>query len=232
MYQIGYLEDDFLIRENYVDLLESEGYKVLVRESKDSAISDFLEQDIDLAILDIELGCGEYAGLEVCKAVRAAKPTLPIIFLTSHTEYEIQARGWKLGADDYVAKETQLDLVLLRIQALLSRYEVLRSGGRPDVAEETSGQSPIHIDDDRLVVQWKGEPLNLSLTQFWLLRSIVEAGGSAVSHDMLQDAANLCVEQNTIVAHIRAIRSEFKRVDDSFSNIKTERGMGYRWVSI
>jgi len=225
---IGYLEDDPVIRENYIDLLESDGYSVVSFDNRKDASDSFLDGDIDLALLDVELGNDSFGGMELCKELRKAHPDIPIIFLTSHSHIDMQSRGWRLGADDYVTKDTALELVLLRIRALLKRYSVLRN--EFEHAANDCKQSGLSIDDKCYKAYWNSEQLDLSLTQFWLLTALAKSEGKAVNHDQLQAAANIYVEPNTIVAHIKSIREEFKKITPSFSSIKTERGRGYRWV--
>ena len=63
-----------------------------------------------------------------------------------------------------------------------------------------------------------------------MLRELVQDSGGAVSHAALMRAAQIVVEQNTVTAHVKAIRDAFRRVDPDFDSIRTERGRGYRWI--
>jgi len=225
---IGYLEDDPVIRENYVDLLESDGYSVIAFDNRKDASANFLYGDIDLVLLDVELGDDAFGGMELCKEIRREHPDIPIIFLTSHTHIDMQSRGWRLGADDYVTKDTALELVLLRIKALLKRYTVLRD--EFENSANDSNHKGLVVNEKAYKAYWNNNLLDLSLTQFWLLSALVKHKGVAVNHEKLQAAANIYVEPNTIVAHIKGIREEFKKFTPSFGSIKTERGRGYRWI--
>lgn len=225
---IGYVEDDPVIRENFVDLLESDGYQVMPFDNRFEAEPAFMSQKIDLALLDVELSEDKYGGMELCKSLRKQCPDIPIIFLTSHSHIDMQSKGWRLGADDYVTKDTELELVLLRIRALLKRYSTLKEKFHLD--EQPSKHHNIQIDDASYKIYWKNQLLDLSLTQFWLLKALVESEGAALDHEQLQRAANIYVEANTIVSHIKSIRDIFKKSDPDFNAIKTERGKGYRWV--
>lgn len=225
---IGYLEDDPVIRENYVDLLESDGYTVIPFDNKAEAEPAFIKGNIDLALLDVELAEDKLGGMELCKSLRKQCPDIPIIFLTSHSHIDMQSKGWRLGADDYVTKDTELELVLLRIKALLKRYSALKQQFTATHSDTIS--LDIHIDELGYKAYWKGQLLDLSLTQFWLLSALVKNEGAAINHEQLQSAANIYVETNTIVSHIKGIRDVFKKADPSFNAIKTERGKGYRWV--
>ncbi|MEM8942241.1 MAG: winged helix-turn-helix domain-containing protein, partial [Pseudomonadota bacterium] len=90
--------------------------------------------------------------------------------------------------------------------------------------------SQVNLDDVYSRASWQGTPLELPLTLYWLLQDLVSNPGMVRTHRDLMRAANIVVEQNTITAHVKSLRSAFKDVDPSFDAIKTERGRGYRWV--
>ena len=71
--------------------------------------------------------------------------------------------------------------------------------------------------------------MDLSLTQFWILNELVNHVGEVKTCDKLMHAAHICVEPNTITAHIKTIRARFRAIDPEFDCIKTERSSGYRW---
>ena len=76
---------------------------------------------------------------------------------------------------------------------------------------------------------WHSARVDLTLTQFWLVRALHRASGKVVSAEDLMAAAGLVVEKNTIAAHVKAIRAAFTQVDAGFDCIMTERSRGYRW---
>ena len=87
------------------------------------------------------------------------------------------------------------------------------------------------LDQDALLVSWKGQSIDLSGTEFRMLAKLVRAPGHAVSYETLMNATmQSLVTNNTINTHMRNIRKKFERVDTSFSAIKSEYGYGYRWV--
>lgn len=227
--KIGYVEDDEVLRLNYIDLLESEGYEVLSFSNFNQALDVLLEQLVDLVILDVGLGEEKEGGFKLCKLLRDKYPSLPIIFLTSHDELNFQSKGWRYGADDYVTKDTEIELVLLRIRALLKRVTTLtKSSDSNQIA--ANEQTKLNIDYEHLSANWKNQKLNISLTQLWILNEIYTQGGQAVDYEQLQKAAKIVVEPNTIAAHVKIIRQAFTKIDANFQCICTERGRGYRWV--
>lgn len=225
---IGFVEDDEVLRLNYQDLLESDGYQVLSFSNYANAKDTLLEQQLDLVILDVGLGKDKEGGFKLCKVLREKFPALPIIFLTSHTELDFQSKGWRYGADDYVTKDTAIELVLLRIRTLLRRVQSFQQAGLDDKA--MPDKTHLVVNDSQLTASWHGAKLDISLTQFWILKEIYEQGGKAADYEQLQKSANIVVEPNTIAAHIKLIRQAFCKIDPDFTFIATERGRGYRWL--
>jgi len=224
--KVAFLEDDEVVGSNYTDLLESEGYDVHLMKSYQEAKENIVSLDPDFALLDVELPDDESGGIKICKLLRDQNIQIPVIFLTSHTELDRQSLSWRAGADDYVTKDTNIELVLLRIRVLLGRYEAIRN----KVKGSDGRVGDLQIDRDRLLASWRGRLLDLKLTQFWILDALVSNSGQVVSHQELQSAASIVVEPNTIAAYIRSIRNAFLDIDSGLDPIVTERGKGYRWV--
>jgi two-component system OmpR family response regulator len=226
--RVAFLEDDEVIRSNYSDLLESEGYEVHLMVTYQEALDSIIDLKPDVALLDVSLPDDAMAGIKICKLLRENDVQIPVIFLTSHTELDHQSKSWRAGADDYVTKDTNIEMVLLRIRVLLSRYDAIKN----KALQSVPCADRIDVDKERLRVTWRGSCLNLSLTQFWMLDALVDKSGQVVTHADLQQAANIVVEPNTIASHIKSIRDEFSCLDGSFNPIATERGKGYRWVGV
>lgn len=224
--KVAFLEDDEIIRSNYSDLLESEGYEVHAMTTYQEALDSIVDLEADIALLDVALPDDAMAGIKICKLLRENDVQIPVIFLTSHSELNHQSQSWRAGADDYVTKDTNIELVLLRIRVLLGRYDAIKS----KALQSGPCDDRVAIDRERLLVTWRGSRLDLSLTQFWILDALVEKPGQVMTHADLQEAANIVVEPNTIAAYIKSIRDAFSHLDGSFSPIATERGKGYRWV--
>lgn len=222
------MEDDEIVRSNYSDLLESEGYEVHAMTTYQEAQDCIIDLKPDFAILDVALPDDAMAGVKICKLLRENDIQIPIIFLTSHTELNHQSKIWRAGADDYVTKDTNIEMVLLRIRVLLARYNAIKG----KVLQSDHGIDNLNIDKERLIVTWRGSRLNFSLTQFWILDALVANSGQVMTYSDLQQAAKIVVEPNTIASYIKSIRDTFSSLDVSFNPIVTERGKGYRWVEI
>ena len=153
---------------------------------------------------------------------------LPIIFLTARdSDFDLVA-GLRLGADDYLTKNISMPHLLARIAALFRRIDVLRS---PTKNEETLERGPLRLDLKRMMASWRDQPVDLTLTEFWMVHTLAKYPGHVKSRDHLMSDANLVVDDATITSHIKRIRRKFIAVDAAFDAIDTVYGMGYRWVS-
>lgn len=228
MTSILFVEDDDLIRENVTELLRGEGFAVDAHADSTAVISELDGSMPDMAILDITLGDETEAGFQLCAELRKHSQVLPIIFFTSHDSDFDRISGMRLGVDDYLTKDISLEYLVVRIRALLRRVAVLSGAETRNAKDITCSDLVVNLDT--LTARWKGEKINLSLTQLWMLYALINHPGQVKSHDQLMQAANIVVEPNTIAAHIKNIREKFQAIDPEFSAIKSERGFGYRWV--
>ncbi len=229
VYRIALVEDDELLRANYSQALRREGYEVNSYASRPEAQKAFSLRLPDLAILDVMLQDEKEGGFELCQKLRQMSPTIPIIFLTARDSDIDRVSGLRLGAWDYLTKNTTtLDFLPVRISALFKMLEALQGASTDD--EKVLVRGPLHLEEERKQVSWNMKPLNLTLTEFWLLVALVRHPGHVKSHDQLMEAANVVVTNNAIAAHIRRIREKFRDVDPHFDSIRAEYGMGYRWL--
>lgn len=228
-YSIAIVEDDERLRTNYTQALKREGYQVSSYSCRKEALDAFANKLPDLAILDVMLQDEMEGGFEICRELRKASPTIPIIFLTARDSDLDKVSGLRLGAWDYLTKNTTtLDFLPVRISSLFKMLEALQS---PQGSKEADlCRDELTIQETRKNVLWKGIPLNLTLTEFWILISLVRHPGHVKSHSQLMEAANVVVTNNAIAAHIRRIREKFREIDPEFDSIRAEYGMGYRWM--
>ncbi|MES9898118.1 MAG: proteobacterial dedicated sortase system response regulator [Sedimenticola sp.] len=224
--QIAIVEDEAAIRENYSDALVRQGYEVRGFGDRLEALTSFRQHLPDLAILDISLGDDMEGGFEICRELRALSPTLPIIFLTARDSDLDTVSGLRLGADDYLTKDISLAHLTARIAALFRRMDALK---QPVVQERILHCGPLLLDRDRLQVEWRGEPVELTVTEFWFVHALTNHPGHVRSRDQLMEAANILVDSTSISTHIKRTRRKFEVVDNEFDAIETVYGMGYRW---
>ncbi len=232
--QVALVEDDDVIRENYAEILSDEGFNVDAYCDRQDAMEHFQTDLPDIAILDVGLHQERDGGFQLCSDLRHLSPKLPIIFLTSRDEEVDRISGLRLGADDYITKDIGINYLMVRIEALFHRIETLTKDDPENIKadQESLVYGSLEIDRLRLLALWKGEPLQISLTQFWILTELVSHPGTIKHYDKLMRAAKICVEPNTVTAHIKSIRDRFRSIDSKFDCIKTERGAGYRWIEL
>ena len=231
--QVFFVEDDDIIRENYIELLSDEGFQVQGFGDHNTALAHAQNVLPDLALLDISLNNERDAGFKLCADLRNLSQHLPIVFLSSHDSETDKISGLRLGADDYLTKDISIDYLVTRMEALLRRYEALTTTADDESAEVNEPvvtRGDLAIDQEMSQMYWQNEQIDLTLTQFHMVWELAAAPGKVKSYTKLMNAAGIHVEPNTIVSHIKAIRTAFKSVDDKFNCIRTERGLGYRWL--
>jgi len=221
------IEDEPAIRENYRDAFERRGYRVSAYGDRSSAFQVLRTALPDLAIIDVGLGDEPEGGFTLCQDLRNLSKTLPIIFLTARDSDIDSVHGLRLGADDYVTKDMSIDHLLARITALLRRADAWAEAlQKPD---ELLRRGRLTLNVDRMTVAWNDQPIDLTVTEFWMLHSLVRHPGHVRSRDQLMEAASTVLDDNTVTSHIKRIRRKFQQLDDQFDGIQTAYGMGYRW---
>ena len=224
--RIAIVEDEPAIRANYADVLTRQGYQVSSYPNRPAAIAAFRTRLPDLAVIDIGLEEEAEGGFELCRELRALSPTVPIIFLTARDSDLDAVSGLRLGADDYLTKDISLPHLTARIAALFRRVEALSS---PPATEEMVERGDLTLDLKRMLALWRGNPVELTLTEFWMVHAIARHPGHVRNRDQLMEDASTVVDATTITSYIKRIRRKFAVVDAAFDCIETVHGLGYRW---
>ena len=224
--RIALVEDEPSIRHNYAEALTKHGYSVSSYGSKNTALQAFQQRLPDLAIIDISLGEELEGGFDLCRILRGKSSTIPIIFLTAKDSDFDVISGLRLGADDYLTKDVSIHQILARVAALFRRIEALEK----ELAEaDLRLVGELSIDSTCMNVEWKGEKVALTVTEFWILNSLVRIPGHVKNRDQLMQDANIFVDDGTVTSHVKRLRRKFEALDDNFNSIDTVYGMGYRW---
>ncbi|MEN0020590.1 MAG: response regulator [Planctomycetota bacterium] len=203
--------------------LERAGYAARSVHNGRDALAIATREPPDLILLDVMLP--ELSGTEVASRLRSNPATaeIPIIMVTAKSEEVDEIVGLTVGADDYVSKPVSMKVLLARVEAVLRRGSAARdSGGRAFTL------GPIEIDEDTHRAAVHGETIKLTLTEFRLLSSLVQADGKVLSRADLMTKAmgpDVLVTQRTIDVHITAIR---RKLGDVGNMVQTVRGVGYR----
>lgn len=223
---IAIVEDEAAIRHNYAEAMIKQGYQVLTYANREEAERGFSQALPDLVLLDIGLEDEIDAGFELCRQLRSQSDTLPIIFLSARDSDLDTISGLRLGADDYLTKDISIVNLCARVAAFFRRMDALQ---KPQQDEEEICRGELLLDMNRYRVSWKGQSLDLSLTEFWLVHCLASHPGHVKSRDQLMQAAHVVVDDATITSHIKRIRKKFCQLDDGFNVIDSVYGMGYRW---
>lgn len=225
--QIAIIEDERVIRDNYIDYLKRQGYSATGYATRQEAMAAFNRRLPDLVILDIGLADDIDGGFELCRELRNRSSTLPIIFLTARDSDFDSVSGFRLGADDYLTKDISLPHLIARIGALFRRVDAMQQG-QPGESQLMRGD--LQLDQDRLTAHWKHKPMNLTVTEFWMLHALVRHPGHVRSRDQLMEEAHIYVDSASITTHIKRIRRKFQSIDSDFNHIESVYGAGYRWI--
>ncbi len=225
---IALVDDDRNILTSVSIALEAEGFKVQTYTDGASALRGIGQHPVDLAILDIKMP--RMDGMELLQRLRR-QSQIPVIFLTSKDEEVDEILGLRMGADDYIKKPFSQRLLVERIRALLRRNE---DGAEPadGDAQPTLTRGELVLDSARHLCTWRGNPVDLTVTEFLIVKALATRPGHVKSRDQLMDAAygeHVYVDDRTIDSHIKRLRKKFKAVDADFAQIETLYGIGYRY---
>ncbi len=223
---VAIVEDEPAIRDNYSEALRRHGYGVQPYASRAEAKVGFALKLPDLVIIDVGLGDEPEGGFDLCRELRARSATLPILFLTARDSDLDVISGLRLGADDYLSKDTSLPQLTARIHALFRRMDSLAG---PQVRESVFRLRALTLELERMRITWNGEDVALTVTEFWMVHAMVRYPGHVKSREQLMREAQVVVDDATITSHIKRIRRKFQAMDPAFDEIDTVHGAGYRW---
>jgi len=223
---IAIVEDDQDQLTNYADALAKRGYAVQTYADRRAAEEGIAQDPPDLVILDIVLGSEMDGGFHLCRTLLATAPELPVIFLTDRSS-EIDAVSGLLLAWDYVTKPITLEFLAAKVAAL---FRILDAKYAQHDETEILRAGPLTIDENRVTVEWRGQRVKLTVTEFEMLVRLVRRPGHVITYDALMESTRqTIVTKNTINTHVRRIRDKFLAIDSEFPCIENEYGLGYRW---
>jgi two-component system response regulator ChvI len=225
---IALVDDDRNILTSVSMALEAEGFAVRCYSDGAEALKGMTAQPVDLAVLDIKMP--RMDGMVLLGQLRR-QSHIPVIFLTSKDDEVDELLGLRMGADDYIRKPFSQRLLIERIRALIRRGELARE--REDgQGEPVIVRGEMTLDPGRHLCTWRNQPVELTVTEFLILKSLAQRLGHVKNRDQLMDAAygeHIYVDDRTIDSHIKRLRKKFKAVDAEFAQIETLYGVGYRY---
>ncbi len=225
------VDDDRNILTSVSMALEAEGFQVRTYPDGEEALRGLTQNPPDLAVLDIKMP--RLNGIELLQKLRQPGSTthMPVIFLTSKDEEMDEIMGLRMGADDYIRKPFSQRLLIERIRSLLRR-EVARQQPVNTDPNNVLVRGELTLDSARHACTWKGKAIDLTVTEFLLVKALATRPGHVKSRDQLMDIAygeSVYVDDRTIDSHIKRLRKKFKEIDDDFAHIETLYGVGYRY---
>jgi len=219
------VDDDKQIARLVVSYLEEAGFRASAVYDGEAALHAIRRERPDLVVLDLMLPLRD--GRDVTRTVRADPTTagLPIIMLTARVSDTDKIVGLELGADDYVAKPFNPSEVVARVRALLRRAS---GSPAPTRAVRVGGLS---LDPDAHEVTLEGEPVDLTPTEFAVLRTLMAHPGRAFTRgELIELGLGLSYEglERTIDSHVKNLRRKIEREPSGTVRIETVYGVGYR----
>lgn len=221
------VEDEEDLRMTLSDRLKGEGYLPECAADGAEGLQRAISESYNLIILDVMLP--RKNGFDVCRDIRKAGLTVPIIMLTARDQLVDKVLGLKIGADDYLTKPFELLELLARIEALLRRGS--SPGQQPSVIQKFG---PIQIDFRGTAVFRNGEAVPLSAREFHLLRYFVQNRGATLSREvLLKDVWGYSEDTftRTVDVHVGSLRQKLESDPKQPSMIVTVPGLGYKFTA-
>jgi len=219
------VDDEADVTELVAYHLKAKGYVVETINNPNSSVGVARTFLPDLVILDVMMP--EVTGLQICRMLRADPQlkTVPVIFLTAKAEEADRVQGLEIGADDYICKPFSTKELILRVESILRRVS---DGAPAEPKQLQAGQIAIDVERHEAVVN--GRAVELTATEFRLLRLLIERRGRVQTREhLLINVWNYEteIETRTVDTHVRRLREKLGTEADW---IETIRGVGYRFA--
>lgn len=222
------VEDDLALSAGLCFELDNNGYITVAAYNCRKAEQLIWEDYFDLVLLDVNLPDGN--GFDLCRTIKQARAELPVIFLTANDLEQNMLDGFDLGAEDYVTKPFNTQILLRRVEVALRRTN--------KAVVETSAQGWsdgfLTLDFSALTAQRGEEKLSITPNEYKLLRALTENAGKILTRQILLeklwDSSGNFIDDHTLTVTMNRLRSKIE--DDAHSYIQTVRGMGYIWKGV
>ena len=213
------VEDDFALAMGTEYTLKTENYEV-VKASNLAEAKALLQPDIDLVLLDVMLPDGN--GYDFCRYIREHDNYVPVIFLTAVSDEVNLVQGLELGADDYIAKPYNAQILLARIQKLLARtYEV-----QDNIVLTHKG---LTLNLLKAEISYQGNKKSLTKNELGILRLLMVNKGNIIPRDAIIDElwqSEQFIDENTLNVNIVRLRKALTEIGLP-DYLETKRGLGY-----
>lgn len=219
MTDILIVEDNTELGNLLCDFLKAEDYTVHLVEKGEEAVAYFKEEEVRLVILDIMLPGMD--GFEVCQKIREDYNT-PILILSARVTKEDKLNGLLLGADDYMEKPYDIDIMLAKIKGIFKRR----------YAMEALADGNLKVDRVRRLVFYNDKELNLTAKEYELLILLMENKGKSLKKEWIFNKVwgfDSFSEPQTLTVHIKWLREKIEENPKEPKRILTVWGIGYRF---
>jgi DNA-binding response OmpR family regulator len=226
------VDDEALIRSSLSYSLEQAGYRTTSALDAENALAIAQRDHPDLILLDI--GLPGMDGLEALSHLRA-QIGCPVIFVTARRRELDEIVGLELGADDFISKPFDVDVLLARVKAVLRRVGRGSPGQAATDDEGVISLGDLVVDPNAYVVTLRGKPVALSQREFDLLQTMALGAGKVISIDQLLArvwGVEFMGEPQVVYVHIRWLREKLEDDPSKPARIITVRGKGYKLLSI
>lgn len=237
------LEDEPSIAESLVFVLQAESFSTHWETLAHKALDYLKTNAVDLVVMDV--GLPDTTGFEACKQLRKFSE-VPVIFLTARGAELDRVVGLEIGADDYVVKPFSPRELAARVKAILKRtrpllavaqeateYAVSNPANSNDTEiKPATNNNEFFIDDERKIILYHQQILNLTRLEFSLLQTLVAQPARVFSRDQLLDAIGINPDagyDRNIDGHIKTLRAKLRTIAPDAEPIKTQRGFGYAY---
>lgn len=218
-WKIFLVEDDKVIAEEIERHLKFWNYEIKIAEDFQNIFDDFKNFHPDLVLMDVSLPF--YNGYHWCKIIRKSSK-VPILFISAADENLNLIMAMDLGADDYLTKPFELELLQIKIRALLRRaYEYVET--------KNIIYKDIRLNCDSMIISRENEERELTKNEFKILEILLERPGKVVNRDEIIDKiwqTDSYIDDNTLTVNVMRLRKKLEEIN-IFDLIKTKKGVGY-----
>ncbi len=226
------VEDDPHLAAGVMENLRAEGYEVSLAGDGEQALAWLATHGCALIVLDVMLPQAD--GLSVCRRLRERGNTTPVLFLTARGDPADRVRGLEAGGDDYLAKPFHLQEFLLRVRAILRRWDWYRSASATaDTAVLRFGGNEVDFRAFRARA-WNGESQELTEKEAMILKVLAEHSGQIVSREDLLERVwgyDVFPSTRTVDNFILRLRKRFEKDPANPRHFLTVWGVGYRFLT-
>ena len=229
MARILLIDDDNALLDMLSLSLEDAGHEVESADDGLTGLERFRAWSPEVVVSDINMP--RLDGFSFCRQLREAGESVPLILLTSRDSEIDEALGLELGADDYVTKPFRMRVLLARVNALVRR-ESLRASSTETPASNVLRIGELELDAERLEMRYCGQPLTVTVTEFRMIEALSARPGVVMSRARLLEQMrgdDSVVAERLVDTYIRRMRRKFEAISDTFQEIETVVGAGYRW---